>query len=202
MPSIIQTCIDRIYNVQLAWRYAADDPEPFALDERPEFKYSIIDKEIVDSFFADESYYKRRFSYVLKLGYVGAVVTSGNRWASFVWMRTPGSPAPAGLSNSIVGNGYWMINSYTDPDFRGKGLYKLNMAFLMNYVIKHEQHPVVYAVTAPDNIAPHKSLRWLGFEEHGVIRVVSLWIPKLMRWPFYATWRKGQPHATLIKGAP
>ena len=197
--NLLQRAINKVYNVQLVFRFHENPPTPFPPDERPEFEYLVCDEELLERYFADDERLKQRFTKWMNEGSVGAVVVGDGEWASYVWLRTPDAPPPLGLPGNAAGKEYWLYYSYTKVNFRGKGLYKRAMAFLMNEAFKRDPQPAIYGIISPINIPPRKALRSLRFEPAGVLTIYSLWIPKLYHYPFYAYWRRNARHDQLIK---
>jgi hypothetical protein len=197
-PTLVEKAVDHYRNVQLVFCYDKVSPEPFAPDERPEFSYRILTVELLARYFADEPWHVRSFSTQMKRGCVGALVTCAGEWASFVWLKPPGRKAPVGLPPNAARGRYWLYHSFTKEKFRGQGLYKRNMGFLMNEVIRREERPLIYGMVRADNLAPRSALLWLGFKPCGVMTVYSIWIPKLVRYSFYGDWRQKMAHEAVI----
>lgn len=197
-PSVLDKLISHYANFQLVFCFDEVSPEPIVPDERPEFAYSILSDELVERHFSDEPWHVRSFSTQMRRGCVGSLVTSEGEWASFVWLKPPQCRTPVGLPPNAADGRYWLYHSYTKEKFRGKGLLKRNMGFLMNEVIRREEHPVIYGMVRTDNLAPRRALLWLGFEPCGVMTIYSIWIPKLVRYSFYGRWRQDVAHETVV----
>jgi len=195
----LQLIKERVANVQLVWKFDYQHPEPFEEDDRPEFIYHIMTKNLARKYFADSPQLIATFCKRINEQSVGELVTCGDDWASYVWLRTPNAPPPAGLPANVSGKYYWLYDSFTNPNYRGKGLYKKAMAFLINWVIEHEEHPLIYAIIHPTNIPPRRALRSLRFLPCGVMTIYYFWIPKLFRRMWFAVWRRSADHERLIK---
>lgn len=115
-------------------------------------------------------------------GCYGFIAHKDSDWSAVQWVAPPGSRYPKHLPEKIVRDKYWCFNEHTHATHRRRGLWtalKSVAICLIREKYRGEALPL-YSDTATTNVASRRAYEQYGFTPHGVVKTISLRIPKLV----------------------
>ncbi|NVN92182.1 MAG: GNAT family N-acetyltransferase [Desulfuromonadales bacterium] len=159
--------------------------------------FDILTLPIIDKYFKDNTVLSTIFKNYLHQGASGIVLHDGENWMSYGMISMPGCKQPPQLPYSVKKlNCCWIFYCHTNNKYRGRGLYKKLLKHIDEYIhdMFGEHCPDIFIDTQVDNIPARRAILSSGFRPVGIFYVLYLWIPKIIKYPFYGIWRNEQAH--------
>jgi hypothetical protein len=191
MPPLVEAA-RRIHERYCMYRYLADAPPALDPPTRPGVSWQAIDAAASARYFGGEPHLQRDFGHFLHQRALGFLVLVDGRWASHLWMSTPGNPRPPHVRADCAPDTYWFFYGATQPEFFGQGLFKLAQRLALHDAFERSHAPQIVADPAWDNTASRRAHLSCGFTPAGMLDCWYFWLPRVARIPLWWHWTRAE----------
>jgi GNAT superfamily N-acetyltransferase len=124
-------------------------------------------------------------------------------WITHGWISIDANSRPPHLPQHITeSRPFWIHTCHVRSEYRGQGFYRDLLAELVQVACAKSSAPTVWIDTGVTNLPSRRGILGSGFEEHGVVRVLNLWLPKVLMLPLRGRWCATELHPPLSEGTP
>ncbi len=147
-----------------------------------------------------------RLSELLRVHSTGArgmLLVDPAAWIAYGWISIAAQGRPVHLPRHITkSRPFWIHTCHVRKEFRGRGLYRELLAGLVQIAFDEFAATTVWIDTGAANLPSRRGILRSGFEPRGVVRVLHLWLPKLLFLPVRARWCATELHPRFPEVRP